>query len=124
MRAATAAAHKQRSASHEVFGNEAYLLGWFQCPRATIQTASSSVAVMLKSFNAFWSGLAHEIPCSSTAWAEQRAQSVSRGRTNRPGSGVDQSISGPGACPWRGRYDASQLCARSASFFALVGDRA
>ena len=47
---------------------------------------------MLKSFNACWRRLACEIPCSSTAWTEQRPQPVSRGRTDRPGSGLDQSI--------------------------------
>src|ERR1017187_5789193 len=122
MQTATAAANRQRSASHEGSGNEVSRLDGSHCPKATIPTASSSAVATLLSFTACWRRLACEIPGSSTARPGKRPEPVSLSTSQWPGGGMGQPLSGSAENPQRCRDHIAQLCVRSAPFSALVGE--
>src|SRR6202011_1794116 len=90
-----AAANRQRSASLEVFGNEAYPLARSHSPRATIPTASLSRVAMRASSSPCWRPHGHEVPRGLPEHLPKRTESSSRPRADhRPRGRLDQSLPG------------------------------
>src|SRR5260370_42177121 len=93
MQTATAAANRQRSASHEGSGSEAPRLAWSRCLMATPPTPSSSRAATRGSSNLFWRPRSHEVP-SGLPSTSSKAQSPVRvvEQTGREGGWINRFL--------------------------------
>src|SRR6266513_4734626 len=120
----TVAANKPHSSSHSVSARKASPLAVCSCPKATIQTPSSSTVVTHDSSKLF-SGLpSREVPPDPAADLPYRPDSVScRRADHRPRGWLDQSLLGSRICSSLGGYEPVHLRLQPAALCSLVGER-